>query len=137
MNEASRSNGPTREFVGGQICFDSLIRNAEIDLGHQQCSCYRRRKARHQKAVIAPCVGTGDRAAREAPDTVGDQPFIADGLVPIATGLAAERQGHRQIRGVSLDIRRSYRQYRTRNLSRPATGAVCPFNDLDPLLNYG
>ena len=51
-----------------------------------------RLETRHKEPVVPPGVGSGDRAARIAAQSVGHQPFAGDRALPVAADIATEDQ---------------------------------------------
>ena len=93
MLETLGGDSAVAELIGSQVGVDSQVLHTHVDLRHQQRACHRRRETCHEKCVVAARIGPGNRAACIAPESIGDQPFVADGSAPSAAGLSAENQG--------------------------------------------
>jgi len=92
VREALGGDRAIGELVGTELGVAAQILHADVDFRDQQCARHRRRQTRHEERVVAARIGARDGAARVASQSVGHQPFVADGLVPIAASLTPENQ---------------------------------------------
>ena len=92
MHESAGIDRAAGEFVGKERIEPSLVFDGYIDFGDQQGSFDGRLETRQQKPVVSPSIGSCDRAARVAAQSIGYQPFPCDRVLPVAADIATERQ---------------------------------------------